>query len=134
MDKNYLDNLGEWVKRKEVPQKNKALVSFLTVRDDVKLALNAGYSGKTVWAHMTESKRIDFSYQTFLKFVNHQIRRPKSDQTTTLVAAASQAVPAPINTSAQANVSMNNLAAKKIQASTPLGFTFNPIPNKEELL
>ena len=77
MDKNYPEKLGEWVKHKAVTKRNKALVSFLTVRNDVTSALDVGYSIKTVWSHMVESKRIDFSDQTFLKFVNHQIRRKR---------------------------------------------------------
>ncbi|MDO9013673.1 MAG: TraK family protein, partial [Polynucleobacter sp.] len=50
MAKTYPEQLGEWVKRRESTQRDKNLVAFLAVRDDVKAAVEAGYSVKTVWA------------------------------------------------------------------------------------
>jgi hypothetical protein len=81
MAKNYLDQLGDWVKKKESKHRDKNLVAFLAVRADVKTAVEAGYKVKTVWLNMYESKRIQFGYHTFLNYVNRLIRNQKINQT-----------------------------------------------------
>ncbi len=49
------------------------LVSFLTIRDDVALALDAGYAKKTIWAYLHEVGRAPYRYETFLRHVNKRI-------------------------------------------------------------
>jgi len=132
MAKSYPEQLGEWIKQRESTQRDKNLVAFLAVRDDVKLAVEAGYAVKTVWANMTESKRIEFGYDTFLNYVNRLIRRPQVDQAATLTAAESPATPDSIRTKPKAGAKKS--AAKTTKPEAPAGFTFNPVPNKEELL
>ena len=48
MAKSYPEQLAEWVKRRESTKRDKNLVAFLAVRDDVKLAVDAGYAVKTI--------------------------------------------------------------------------------------
>ena len=132
MAKSYPEQLGEWVKQRESTQRDKNLVAFVAVRGDVKAALEAGYAVKTVWANMTETKRIEFSYDTFLNYVNRTLRRPQIDQTTTLTVPESPAILD--SSSAKPKAGAKKSAAETSKPEAPAGFTFNPVPNKEELL
>jgi hypothetical protein len=132
MAKSYPEQLGEWIKQRESTQRDKNLVAFLAVRDDVKLAVGAGYAVKTVWANMAESKRIEFGYDTFLNYVNRLIRRPQVDPAVTLTAPESPATAD--SSSPKPKAGAKKSAVKITQPETAAGFTFNPVPNKEELL
>ncbi|MYN08889.1 TraK family protein [Pseudoduganella aquatica] len=118
MGKNYPDQLGDWVRQRAATTRDKNLVAFLAVRDDVRAALDAGYAAKTVWSNLRESKRIAVSYTAFLRYVRKFLNQ--SDD-----AASSQ--PAP-STKTAAVSEHNDRPAK------PAGFVFNPKPKKEELL
>lgn len=131
MATSYTDQLAKWVKEKKSTPRNKNLVAFLAVRADIKEALDAGYPVKTVWENMHELKRIEFGYDTFLNYVNRQIRRPQANQ------------PAPqveldLTKTSQDSKSKPPEDHTKQTAKTPKpgtfpGFTFNPVPNAEEL-
>ncbi len=134
MTKSYSDELAEWVRRRPSTKRDKNVVAFLAVRDDVEEALSKGYPVSTIWAHMYENKRVAFRYEMFLHYVNRHIRRPKEQPATiaTVTAPGSPAagkatVPKP---GKQAPVSV----VKSSPSSAPAGFTFNAAPNKEELL
>jgi len=117
MTKNYPEELGEWIKQQDSTKRNKNLAAFLAIKNDVKKAVEAGYAVKIIWANMVDSKRITFSYETFLNYVNRYIRTPQPDTPTN----------SPL---------LSNIKTKKEQntkPATPAGFTFNPIPNKEDL-
>lgn len=131
MEKSYTDQLAKWIKEKKSSPRNKNLVAFLAVRADIKEALDAGYSVKTVWENLHELKRIEFSYDTFLNHVNRQIRRPKASQ------AAPEAEPDLTETSKDNKTEPPSAhtkpTTKKPKPGTLSGFTFNPVPNTEEL-
>src|SRR5471030_682324 len=115
MDKNYPDQLGEWVKRRAATTRDRNLVAFLAVRNDVCAALDAGYPAKTIWANLQESQRIAVSYTAFLRYIRKYLERPAktSDKHQAAARAAS------VTTS---------------KANKPAGFVFNSTPKKEELL
>ena len=127
MAKNYSEQLGEWVKKKESTQRDKNLVAFLAVRDDVKMAVEAGYAVKTIWANMHELKRIEFSYDTFLNYVNRLIRRVQKNKSTSSTEGkltdniCYKAPPPTVNV---------NIPTEKMLPE----FTFNPVPNREVLI
>lgn len=123
MAKSYPEQLGEWVKRRESTKRDKNLVAFLAVRDDVKAAVEAGYAVKTVWVNMHESGRVQFGYDTFLNYVNRLIRRSQVDKAAKLTDASSKPKPAE-----------KKAAAKTPKPAAPSGFTFNPSPDKKDLL
>ena len=126
MAKGYREELAEWVKKRGSTQRDRNVVAFLAVHDDVKLALEAGYAVKTVWANLTESMRIGFGYDTFLNYVNRLIRRPPGNL---------GATPTPPETpAASVNAGAKKTATNSKQSNPPSGFTFNPIPNKKDLL
>lgn len=131
MTTSYADQLAKWVMEKKSTPRNKNLVAFLAVRADIKEALDAGYPVKTVWENMVELKRIEFGYDTFLNYVNRQIRRPQANQSTPRVEPDSPE-PSKDNKSKLPD-DHTKQPTKKPKPGTLSGFTFNPIPNAEEL-
>jgi hypothetical protein len=131
MGTSYTDQLAKWVKEKKSTPRNKNLVAFLAVRADIKEALDAGYPVKTVWENMHELKRIEFGYDTFLNYVNRQIRQPQANQ------LIPQVEPDSAETSKNSKTKPpddHTKPATKIPKPGRLsGFTFNPVPNAEEL-
>ena len=131
MGTSYTDQLATWVKEKKTTPRNKNLVAFLAVRADIKEALDAGYPVKTVWENMHELKRIEFGYDTFLNYVNRQIRQPQANKSTPRVE------PDSTETSKDNKIKPTDDHIKQTnkisKPGTLSGFTFNPIPNAEEL-
>jgi hypothetical protein len=78
MEKTYLTDLREWVDKKKglnSSRANSARVVFLAIRDDVKLAIDAGYSLVTIWEHMHETGRVTTTYETFRRHVKRFIKQ-----------------------------------------------------------
>jgi hypothetical protein len=91
MPKSYTDELAEWVKKREAtrPRQDKNVVAFLALRDDVKSAIEAGYSLLTIWEHLHEKGRIPYRYETFLKHVRRHIKnRPATPDTPPVIEPA----------------------------------------------
>ncbi len=130
MAKTYPDQLGLWVKLRKSKRQDKNLVAFLAVRDDVKAALDTGYSAKTVWENMHECQRIGCSYDTFLKYVKRLIRRPQTSQAdmlTTPTATIDDSNPT-------SKATAKKPAAQTMKPEAATGFTFNSAPKKEDLI
>jgi hypothetical protein len=118
MGKNYPDQLGDWVRQRAATTRDKNLVAFLAVRDDVRAALDAGFAAKTVWSNLHESKRIAVSYTAFLRYVRKFL---------------DQAAVSPL--ASQAPSTLPDGSSRHITPpAKPAGFVFNPTPKKEELL
>ena len=106
--KNYMEELSEWVKKREASRqrRDKNLVTFLALRADMKAAIGAGYTVKTIWEHLFETEKISCCYETFLKYIQQHITQQND-------------LPKPQKNEPQAPIS---------------GFKFNPIPKKEDLI
>jgi hypothetical protein len=129
MADNFSQQLAQWVKHQGTrPDKN--LVAFMAVRDDVKVALDAGYAVKTIWANLRETNRINLSYKTFLNYVRRVLGPPQEPAAVGPVKSeapsASTVQPLPPTGAEPAPVRVMPLPMP--------GFTYNPVPNKEELL
>ena len=117
MTKEYPEQLGAWLRRRQTSRRDRNLAAFLAAADDVRAALRSGYPMKTIWTNLFESKRIAFRYDAFLRYVHRYIfsadgsspYAPNQKQPPQKIIAAT---------------------SSKHQA----GFMFNPVPNKEELL
>lgn len=132
MTRNYPEQLGDWVKQNKLAQRDKNLVAFLAVRDDVKAALDAGYAVKTVWANLQACKRTEIGYEVFLRYVNRMIRSPQANQGT---AAKTPALPSPLeNIEHKSTPKDATPAAKSMQPAVQAGFNFNPVPDIKELM
>ena len=115
MTKNYTETLSEWVKKRETSRTKRDIqkIAFLAVRADVKAAIEAGYSLKTIWEHMTETGKITYRYETFLKHVNRQCK------------------PIPVSKTSIAKTRENYFPKREESPIRPGGFSFNPIPKKK---
>jgi len=95
---------------------------FLALRVDIKQALDDGWPIKSIWETLHAEKKIDFSYQAFWNYVNHLILSP----------------PAPTNQVSDqklnAKTTQSGQKPKTTEAPTMGGFTFNPTPNREDLI
>lgn len=131
MTKSYTDTLAAWVKQQDRKSRDKNLVAFHAVKDDVIEAVKAGYAIKTIWANMRETKRVSCGYEVFLKLVKRHITEgsPKPGALSGASIAGQPHLPA----------SNPKPAAPAIEGSartpknpTPRGgmkeFTFDPVP------
>lgn len=81
--KSYTDELAAWIKKRPAtknPRQDLAAVAFLAVKSDVQAAIAAGYSLATIWEHMHDTGKVEFSYETFRKRVARHIRNPPAAQ------------------------------------------------------
>lgn len=130
MAKTYPKQLGDWVKQRVSTRRDMNLVAFLAVREDVKVAVEAGFSVKTVWRNMRETGRIDFGYDTFLNHVNRLIRRASVEQRST----APQPSPKMANDERKQKLKPAHTSQKVAKPAAVAGFTFNPEAKKEDLI
>ena len=82
MKKGYLDDLSEWLdSHPKIRQglRNHVKIAFLTVKDDVKTALDSGYPMSVVWKHMRDTGKLNCSYDTFCRHVQRYIRQPADE-------------------------------------------------------
>jgi hypothetical protein len=98
--------------------KNRAL--FLALRSDIKQALDDGWPVKSIWETLQAEGKIACSYQAFRGYKNRLLAVPP----------AQLATPSP----KQANAAKRAVSKTAKTPNIPSGFTFNPIPNKEDLL
>lgn len=133
MAKSYPEQLAEWVKRRESTKRDKNLVAFLAVRDDIKLAVDAGYAVKTIWANMHEEKRVAFGYDTFLNYVNRYIRL-KSSRPADSMPAKTDPQPAIERGRQDQKIAPKSPAPKVKAPDRTTGFSFNPEPNVKDLI
>lgn len=123
MTKRYTDELAEWVTKREKtrPRQDKGLVAFIAVKADIAEAIDAGYALKTIWAHLNDTGKIPYRYETFLKHVKKHIKNPKNHNSTKQgrgeQVAAEPATQEP----------------RKL-TSQPKEFEVNPVVNKEDLI
>jgi len=128
MAKNYTDQLGEWVKKRSTPKRDKNVVAFLAVRDDVKAAIAAGYAVKTIWTNMHEIGRITFGYDTFLNYVNRQLRAAED------ISAAETLSEKPVNQQPSKTVEQAPEKGKAERPSVLPGFKFNSKPDAKDII
>jgi len=127
MSKDYAEQLGQWVKLRQSTRRDKNVAAFLAVRDDAKVAIEAGHAIKTVWKNMREAQRIEFSYNTFCIYVKRFVRQPEMP----LPQGPEKSVARKGSEDAAPKSSAIPAAAS---AQPAAGFTFNATPRKEDLL
>ena len=98
---------------KKVSDKSVNKAAFLALKKDIASALADGWSIKLVWETLVEEGKVSFSYKTFCGYVARLIAAEKKP-------------------------SMQEKPREDKQKETKpkneiKGFTFNPIPNPEEL-
>ncbi len=113
MKKTLSERIAERVLKKTASPYAKNRAIFLTFRAEIKQALDDGWSVLMVWKQLKEEKKIDFSYQSFRKYVNRLIPKEKieKDKDPAVTTDGSKKTPPKIG-----------------------GFNFNATPKKEDLL
>src|SRR5574338_453220 len=131
MAKSYTEELAEWVSQRTAhrPRQDKNVVAFLAVKGDVKAALDAGYSMKTIWAHLHAMGRIAYRYETFTLHVKRHIRTERSAGNP----VAQQAQSSPQTPAAATKPDPAQCEPRKTPPPSVGGFTFNATPKKEDL-
>lgn len=97
---------------------NRAFV--IAHKEEIREALEGGFSIKDVWETLSEEGAVPFSYQAFRRHVNGTILNSKPSSKT---AQSSPAKPAPMSSS----------PSKSKQSAGIPGFTFDPNPNRKDL-
>ena len=129
MAKTYPEQLAQWIERRGLARSDRNLVAFMAVQDDVKTGMEAGYAVKTVWENLRETGRIDLSYKTFLNYVKRVLRPLQENVGAGLVKPACTTA-----SSAEASSDRHEKSPVRVLPLPTPGFTYNPVPNKEELL
>jgi hypothetical protein len=115
MGHRYSEQIAEWVKQKQSRKRDKNLVAYLAVKTDVQEAMADGYAAKTIWAHLVETKRIAFGYDTFLNYTKRQLRSQTKEEVSKTEKSHPEHKPT-------------------LETRRQPGFSFNSVPNKEDLL
>jgi hypothetical protein len=138
MAKSYNEQLAEWIRqRKQSARHEKNRVAFLSVKDDVREALDQGWPVKTIWTHMVEQQRIRFGYDTFLVYVKRHVRAAaeRAPVRKTRGGGPPPSVLAISSLSALEANKASQVPMQVQQAQNQLsGFTFTAAPNQEELI
>ena len=104
--------LSERVIQNQSEKKNgrsSAKIEFIALQDDIQEALDKGCSMKAIWETLSDEGQFSFGYKAFRHYV---LKLIKSDQEST----------------------RDEKPSKSKTTNEIKGFTFNPIPNPEELL
>jgi hypothetical protein len=125
MVKKYVDELTEWANKRNAKgsRQSMASVAFMAARDDVKAAMEAGYTLKTIWEHMHEIGNFPYRYETFLKHVRRHIK-----ETNNKASVKEKKV-----TQKKQRASKDGQKPEKKPSRTD-SFTFNATPNIEDLI
>ena len=132
MAKSYTEELSDWVSKRKAqrPRQDKNIVAFLAVKGDVKAALDAGYSMKTIWEHLHETGRIEYRYETFTLHVKRHIRaKPLAGNQVEQQQEQSK----PQAPTAATKPDQAQSEPRKTPPPSVGGFTFNATPKKEDL-
>ena len=90
-------------------ERNRAV--FLALLPEIRQAMDEGWSVITIWRTLHAEQKVTFSYQAFRLYVKKWILAPARTRTGT-----------------------TPLPREPVPAKGTTGFTFNPVPNKEELI
>ena len=130
MATNYPEELGKWVKRRNSKEPLTPVARFLAVRDDIEAAIEAGYPMKTICRQMKEGGRLVVHYDTFRSYVKKYILEANQSNAAVTPMKSTTAIQKPTQATSPPVIA-------KTAAASPggiPGFTFNPHPNKEDLI
>lgn len=112
MNKDLSARIAERVKKQRISSRDQNRAVFLALRQEIAQAMQDGWSVMTIWRTLKHEGTITFSYQAFRLYVNKLLRPSAS----------------PGSSSHRSGPSGTG------QPQKASGFTFNPIPNLEELI
>lgn len=114
MNSSLSQRIAKSQAKKSGTKNNINTVAFLALKQDIVEALSDGWRMKAIWDTLTEEGKISFSYKTFCLYVKQFIRNDKKNDP---------------------QEKTKEDTKKKSNATNEIkGFTYDPIPNLEELL
>ena len=132
MAKTLSQRIAERTKTKEASKKGKNRASFLAVRDEVRQSIEDGWAIKEIWECLHAEGKISFGYDAFIGYVNRLILHPVT------LPPAPSTLPGRSTRTTKSSPSPTPLAGTTPPASQPpavkAGFSFNPTPDKEDLM
>ena len=111
MDNSLSARIAERVKQHPASPRERNRAVFLALLPEIRQALDEGWAVITIWRTLHAEQKIGFSYQAFRLYVNKLILTPARTRPTS-----------------------PSLPREPGSAKGTSGFTFNPVPNKEELI
>lgn len=69
MKKDISERLAEKMAKSDTRHAKRNLAIFFVLRDEINSAINKGWSVKDIWQLLHEEKKIEISYQVFLRLV-----------------------------------------------------------------
>ena len=116
-----MKTLSERIAERVNTKKSQNRAAFLALRSEITQALADGWPMKTIWQLLHEEGKVTFGYDAFINHVKRLIKVEQPAQHPTPLPKAKVAEVAPLH------------QPKTVKANVP-GFTFNPSPNKDDLL
>ncbi len=111
MEHSLSARIAAHVKQHPASPREHNLAVFLALLPEIRQAMTDGWAVATIWRTLRAEQKVTFSYQAFRLYVNKLIVTP------------ARARPTPLS-----------LPREPVPAKGATGFTFNPVPNKEELI
>ncbi len=112
-----LKDIAAWLdKKKGKSDRDKAKAQFFSQKKFIEECLEANYTRKKIWEFLHENKCIDFSYMTMTKYINKYIIEKEREKPQ------------------KGPESLKEKEPEKKQSKPATGFTFNPVPKKEDLI
>jgi hypothetical protein len=65
---------ADYEEKQRMRRKDKTIVAFLAIKDEIRETLEAGYAVKTVWACLREEGKITTNYQAFAGHVRRYVK------------------------------------------------------------
>ena len=122
MGKSLSEVIAAKIAQRPASQNAKNRTAFLANMEEIRQALDDGWSRKIVWETLKEQGKISFGYQAFLRYVSRMI--------VPAVAPAAEKKPDQAQTVEKPLV---ETMAEKSELEGIKGFTWNPNPKKEDL-
>ena len=113
MGNSLSERIAKNQRNNTISDNSKNKVAFLALQTDIAAALKDGWSKKAIWETLSLEEKISFSYKTFCLYVSKFIEsqhQPNSQE------------------KSKEDKQKETKAKNEIK-----GFSFNPIPNPEEL-
>jgi hypothetical protein len=122
--KNNTAQLEAWLAKEAAHNpkvKRRIWAQFLAVADEIQAGINAGYSLKLIHIYLTDVKKIECNYDTFLRYQKRYVKQQN---------------PLLSPTAAQAQEPKQALSTKppKQTIQEKKGFNFNPVPDLAKLV
>lgn len=102
---------------------------FISMQDDIKKALDDGWTAKVIWDTLRDEGKIPFGYPSFNKYIKRFIRNTNQTE----LSAAEKTVHVERNRG-KTMKRKTETTTKKNTDTQMQGFSWNPRANKEELI